>query len=74
MMKTQQEKLKLKIVTIIKRSGRPVRGQYIVDHVAPLEQTVLDDLLTELVAERRLKKSYTLLATGDSDCMYDLIL
>jgi hypothetical protein len=72
MMKTQQEKLKTQIITLIKRSGLPVRTQYIVDRVALPEQVVLDDLLTELVAERRLIRSYTLLANGDRDCTYDL--
>jgi hypothetical protein len=73
MMKTQQEKLKRQIVTLVKRSGLPVGTQYIVDHVALPEHVVLNDLLTELVAERRLRRSYTLLVNGDPDCIYDLI-
>jgi hypothetical protein len=42
MMKTQQEKLKTQIITLIKRSGLPVRTQYIVDRVALPEQVVLE--------------------------------
>ena len=72
-MKTPQQKLKLKIINLIQHSGRPVRAQYLVDHIAPPEQSILNDLLIELVAEKRLKKSYTLLATGAPDCTYDLI-
>jgi hypothetical protein len=72
-MKTPQQELKLKIVKLIQQSGRPVRAQYLVDHIAPSDQGILNDLLTELVAERRLKKSYTLLATGAPDCTYDLV-
>jgi hypothetical protein len=72
MMKTQQEKLKQQIVTLVKRSGLPVGTQYIVDRVALPEEIVLNDLLTELVAERRLSRSYTLLSNGDRDCTYDL--
>jgi hypothetical protein len=73
-MKTQQEKLKLKIVAVIKRSGLPVRTQYLVDRVRLPEHIILNDLLIELVAEKRLSRSYTLLANGDPDCMYDVIL
>ncbi len=72
MMKTQQEKLKRQIVTLIKRSGLPVRTQYIVDRVALPEHIILNDLLVELVEERRLIRSYTLLVNGDRDCTYDL--
>jgi hypothetical protein len=72
MMKTQQEKLKQQIVTLIKRSGLPVGTQYIVDGVAVPEHVVLNDLLTELVAEGRLSRSYTLMANGDPDRTYDL--
>ena len=73
MMKTQQEKLKSQIVTLIKQSGLPVRTQYIVDRVTLPEHIVLSDLLTELVAERHLSRSYTLLVNGDRDCTYDLL-
>ena len=72
MLKTKQEKLKRQIVTLIERSGRPVRTQYIVDRVTLPKHIVLNDLLTELVAERCLSRSYTLLANGDPDCTYDL--
>jgi hypothetical protein len=72
MMKTQQEKLKQQIVTLIDRSGLAVRTQYIVDRVALPEHMVMNDLLAELVAEKRLSRSYTLLANGDPDCTYDL--
>jgi hypothetical protein len=72
MMKTQQEKLKRQIVTLIKRSGLPVRTEYIVERVALPEHIILNDLLTELVDERRLIRSYTLLANGDRDSTYDL--
>jgi len=71
-MKTQQEKLKRQIVALIKQSGLPVGTQYIVDRVVLPEHIILNDLLTELVAERRLSKSYTLLVNGEPDCTYDL--
>jgi hypothetical protein len=73
-MKTQQEKSKQKIVAIIRRSGLPVRTQYLVDRVRLPEHIVMNDLLTELVAEKRLSRSYTLLANGEPDLMYDVIL
>ncbi len=72
MMKTQQEKLKKQIVSLIKHSGLPVRAQYIVDRVALPDHVIMNDLLTELVAEKRLIRSYTLLANGEPDCTYDL--
>lgn len=71
-MKTEQEKLKKQIVAIVKRSGLPVRTQYIFDRVAMAENAALDELLTELVAEQRLIRYYTLLANGDADYTYDL--
>ncbi|RPI97574.1 MAG: hypothetical protein EHM39_09275 [Chloroflexi bacterium] len=74
MMKTQQEKLKLKIVKIIKRSGLPVRTQYLTERVRLPEHVVMNDLLTEMVAEKRLSRSYTLLSNGDPDCTYDVIV
>lgn len=73
-MKTQEEKLKRKIITIIKRSGLPVRTQYLTDRVKLPKHIVLNDLLTELVAEKRLSRSYTLLANGEPDCAYDVIV
>jgi hypothetical protein len=73
-MKTQQEKLKRKILTIIKRNGLPVRTQYLVDRVRMPDQVVLNDLLTEMVAEKRLSRSFTLLANGEPDSMYDVVL
>lgn len=72
MMKTQQETLKQQIVTLIKQSGLPVGTQYIVDRVALPDHITLDELLTELVAERRLSRSYTLLVNGEPDCTYNL--
>jgi hypothetical protein len=72
MMKTQQENLKQQIVTLIDRSGLAVRTQYIVERVALPEHMIMNDLLAELVAEKRLSRSYTLLANGDPDCTYDL--
>lgn len=71
-MKTQQEAMKRKIITIVRRSGLPVRTQYIVDRVVLPEHIALNDLLTELVAERRLSMAYTLLVNGERDCTYDL--
>jgi hypothetical protein len=71
-MKTQQEKLKRQIVTIVKRSGLPIRAQSIADQIALPETIILSDLLTDLVAEARLSRSYTLLADGDLDYAYDL--
>jgi hypothetical protein len=72
MKKTQQEKLKQQIVTLIDRSGLAVRTQYIVDRVTLPEHIIMNDLLAELVAEKRLSRSYTLLSNGDPDCTYDL--
>lgn len=71
-MKTRQEKLKQEIVTFVERNGRSVRTQYINDAVALPKSAVLNDLLMELVAERRLSKSYTFLANGEPDCTYDI--
>lgn len=73
MMKTEQEKLKRRIVAFIKRSGIPVGAQYLVDHITLPEYIVLNDLLSELVAERRLTRSYTLLVNGEPECAYNLI-
>lgn len=72
MMKTEQEKLKRRIVAFIKRSGLPVGTQYLVDHIMLPEQIVLNDLLSELVAEGRLIRSYTLLVNGEPECAYNL--
>lgn len=71
-MKTQKGTLKRKIVTVVKRNGLSVRTQYIVDRIVLPKHLVLNDLLTELVAERRLSVAYTLLVNGDRDCTYDL--
>jgi hypothetical protein len=71
-MKTHQEKIKLQILTLIKRSGIPVQTQYIADRIAPPERLALNGLLTELVNEKRLRRSYTLLVNGDPACTYDI--
>lgn len=71
-MKTQQESLKQEIVAIIEHSGLPVQPQYIIERMELPERIILDDLLTEMVAERRLRRSYTLMANGERDCTYDL--
>jgi len=71
-MKTQQEKLKKRIVTLVKDSGLPVGTQDIAERVALPGSVALNDLLTELVAERRLRRSYTLLANGDRGFNYDI--
>ena len=73
-MRTEREKLKRRIVALIKRSGLPVGTQYIVDRVTLPEDMVLNELLSELVAEKRLVRSYTLLANGEPDCTYNLIV
>jgi hypothetical protein len=73
MMKTERENLKRQIVNLIKRSGLPVGTQYLVDHIMLPEHIVLNDLLKELVAERRLSRSYPLLANGKPDCTYNLV-
>jgi hypothetical protein len=72
-MRTEREKLKRRIVALIERSGLPVGTQYIVDRVTLPEDVVLNELLSELVAEKRLVRSYTLLANGEPDCTYNLI-
>lgn len=69
-MTTQQEKLKTRIVKLIKRNGLPVDTHYIADRIALPEHIVLSDLLSELVIEKRLHRSYTLLANGDPECLY----
>jgi hypothetical protein len=73
MMTTEQKRLKRRIVTFIKRSGLPVGTQYLGDHIMLPEHIVLDDLLSELVAEGRLIKSYTLLVNGEAECTYNLV-
>ena len=72
-MRTEREKLKRRIVALIKRSGLPVGTQYIVDRVTLPEDMVLNEILSELVAEKRLVRSYTLLVNGERDCTYNLI-
>jgi hypothetical protein len=72
-MRTEREKLKRRIVALIKRSGLPVGTQYIVDCVTLPEDMVLNELLSELVAEERLVRSYTLLVNGERDCTYNLV-
>ena len=72
-MRTEREKLKSRIVALIKRSGLPVGTQYIVDRVTLPEDVVLNEILSELVAEKRLVRSYTLLVNGERDCTYNLI-
>ena len=64
MVKARQEKLKAQIVAYVARNGRPVPTQYIADSVTLPKSAVLNDLLKELVAERRLSKSYSLLPNG----------
>ena len=73
MMKTQQENLKQQIIALIDQSGLPVETQYIVDRVTLPEHITLNDLLSELVAEKRLSRSYTLLVNGKPDYTYNLI-
>jgi hypothetical protein len=70
MTKSQQAKLKQQIVSLIRQNGRPVVTQYIADHITLPEHIALSDLLTELVAEQRLHRSFTLLPNGDPDCTY----
>lgn len=72
MMKTTQEKLKRKIITIVKRSGLPIRTQNIADKLALPDSVVLNDLLAELIAEGRLVRKHTLLVNGEVDFVYDL--
>jgi hypothetical protein len=72
-MRTEREKLKRRIVALIKQSGLPVGTQYIVDRVTLPEDVVLNEILSELVAEKRLIRSYTLLVNGERDCTYNLI-
>ena len=72
-MRTEREKSKRRIVALIKLSGLPVGTQYIVDRVTLPEDMVLNELLSELVAEKRLVRSYTLLVNGERDCTYNLI-
>jgi hypothetical protein len=71
MIKTEQEKLKQQIVSLIERNGIPVGTEYIAGYIVLPEHMVLNDLLSELVVERRLIRSYTLLANGEPDCTYN---
>jgi len=73
-MKTKREKLKRRIVAIVHRSGLPTRTQTITDRIALPEDVVLNELLTELMAEGRLIEGYTLLVNGDKGYTYDLLL
>jgi hypothetical protein len=72
MAKTQHEKLKNKIVTVVMRNGLAVRTQTIADRIALPDGTNLADLLNELVAEGRLTQSYTLLSNGDRSLLYNI--
>jgi hypothetical protein len=72
MPKTQHEKLKNKIMTVVMRNGLAVRTQTIADRIALPDGTDLADLLNELVAEGRLTERYTLLANGDKGVVYDV--
>jgi hypothetical protein len=72
-MRTEREKLKRRIVALIERSGLPVGTQYIIDRVTMSEDVVLNEILSELVAEKRLVRSYTLLVNGERDCTYNLM-
>ena len=72
MTKTQQDQLKRQIIVLIKHSGLPVRTQDIAEHVTLPAHIILNDVLKELVAEKCLSRSFTLLANGDPDCAYDL--
>jgi hypothetical protein len=72
MPKTKQDKLKQQILTLIRKSG-PAGTQYIVDHIELPDHIFLNNLLTELVTENRLSRSYTLLVNGDPDCIYNRI-
>jgi hypothetical protein len=62
----------MQVVAIVRRSGISIRTQTIADQIVLPEHVVLNDLLTELVEEKRLSRSYTLLVNGDSDCTYNL--
>jgi len=72
MARTQHEKLKSKIVTVVIRNGLALRTQTIADRVAVPDGMDLADLLNELVAEGRLIRSYTLLANGDRGIVYNV--
>jgi hypothetical protein len=72
MVKTQHEKLKSKIVTVVMRNGLALRTQTIADRIALPDGTNLGDLLNELVAEGRLTESYTLLSNGDKGVLYNV--
>jgi hypothetical protein len=74
MMNTPQEDLKQQILALVKKRGRPVHTEYIIDHLVLPEDILLNDLLGELVVEKRLRRFYTLLADGKPDCTYALIL
>jgi hypothetical protein len=65
--------MKQQIVTLISRNGRPVHLQSILNAVKLPKHVILNDLLAELVAEKRLSRSYTLLVNGQPESTFDLI-
>ncbi|HML21174.1 MAG TPA: hypothetical protein PKD09_05980 [Aggregatilinea sp.] len=70
-MKTEREKLKQQIIVLIQRNGHPLRYDDLAERLALPDTIALDDLIAELVIERRLSKSYTFQANGAPDCTYD---
>jgi hypothetical protein len=71
MIKTNPEKLKRQIVATVHRNGLPTRTQNISDRLALPDDIVLNYLLTELIAEGRLIRGYTLLVNGDKGDTFD---
>jgi hypothetical protein len=70
MAKTQHEKMKDQIVSIVERNGLPLRSVHIRKRVTLPDDSDIDQLLNELIAQGRLTRSYTLLANGDTDFIY----
>jgi hypothetical protein len=74
MMDTTQKMLKKRIVAIVRRSGLPISTDYITEQVVMPEGVMLNDVLTELVAEGRLFRGCTLLVNGEASYTYDLAI
>jgi len=72
MSQEQRVKTKAKIMTVIKRSGIPIRTQTIAQRVRIPDDEILHELLTELVKEGRLIERHTLLVNGEVGHLYDL--
>jgi hypothetical protein len=72
MTQTKNTELKQEIITVVRKSGIPIRRQRIANRVAVPEGVDLGELLGELVAEGRLTRRHTLLSNGEVTYIYNL--